>query len=103
MQRQSYSTGWAQTFQKRALAGIEGTTSSQSTTIGWACTGQLCLNPIMKEEYFKILKEVRETYNIPDELVYGADETGIQSGIGMTERVIRPAGAKMQHQQCSGR
>ena len=27
---------------------------------------------------------------------------GIQSGIGVTERVIGPAGAKMQHQQRSG-
>jgi hypothetical protein len=41
-------------------------------------------------------------YNIPDELVYGADETGIQGGIGVTERVIGPAGAKIQHQQRSG-
>lgn len=49
-----------------------------------------------------MLKEVREKYNIPDELVYGADETGIQSGIGMTEQVIGPAGAEIQHQQRSG-
>jgi hypothetical protein len=60
------------------------------------------VNPVTKEEYFTILKEVREKYNIPDELVYGADETGIQSGIGITERVIGPAGAKIQHQQRSG-
>ena len=60
------------------------------------------VNPITKEEYFKILKEARETYDIPDELVYGADETGIQSGIGVTERVIGPARAKLQHQQRSG-
>ncbi|KAF8227777.1 hypothetical protein L208DRAFT_1021547, partial [Tricholoma matsutake] len=60
------------------------------------------VNPITKEEYFAILKEVRERYNIPDELVYGADETGIQSGIGVTEWVIGPAGAKIQHQQQSG-
>ena len=57
------------------------------------------VNPVTKEEYFIILKEVREKYNIPDELVYGADETGIQSGIGVTEWVIGPAGAKIQHQQ----
>jgi hypothetical protein len=59
-------------------------------------------NPITKEEYFRVLKEVRETNNIPDELVYGADETGIQSGIGITERVIGPAGGNIQHQQQSG-
>jgi Tc5 transposase DNA-binding domain len=60
------------------------------------------VNPVTKEEYFMILKEVREKYNIPDELVYGADETGIQSGIGVTERVIGSVGAKLQHQQRSG-
>ena len=60
------------------------------------------VNPITKAEYFKLLKEVREEYDIPDELVYGADETGIQTGIGVTERVIGPAGAKIQHQQRSG-
>jgi hypothetical protein len=52
------------------------------------------VNPIMKEEYFRMLKEVREKYNIPDELVYGVDEIGIQLGIGVTEQVIGPAGAK---------
>ena len=57
------------------------------------------VNPVTKEEYFRILKEVREKYNIPDELVYGADEIEIQSGIGVTEWVIGPAGAKIQHQQ----
>jgi hypothetical protein len=60
------------------------------------------VNPVTKEEYFRILKEAREKNNIPDELVYGADETGIQAGIGVTERVIGPAGAKIQHQQRSG-
>ena len=57
------------------------------------------VNPVTKEEYFRMLKEVWEKYNIPDELVYGADETGIQSGIGITEWVIGPAQAKIQHQQ----
>ena len=60
------------------------------------------VNPVTKAEYFAILKQVREDFNIPDELVYGADETGIQSGIGVTERVIGPASVKMQHQQRSG-
>ncbi|KAI0274198.1 hypothetical protein BGY98DRAFT_1117181 [Russula aff. rugulosa BPL654] len=60
------------------------------------------VNPVTKEEYFRLLKEVIEEYNIPDELVYGADETGIQVGIGVTERVIGPAGASIQHQQRSG-
>ena len=49
-----------------------------------------------------MLKKVREDFDICDELIYGADETGIRTGIGVTECVIGPAGAKIQHQQCSG-
>ena len=60
------------------------------------------VNPITKNEYFTILKQLREDFNIPDELVYGADKTGIQTGIGVTERIIGPADANMQHQQWSG-
>lgn len=60
------------------------------------------VNPITKAEYFKIIEDVTQEYGIVDELVYGADETGIQTGIGVTERVIGPAHAKMQHQQRSG-
>ena len=60
------------------------------------------VNPITKDDYFDLLKNIREEYNIPDELVYGADETGIQTGIGVTERVIGPTGSKIQHQQRSG-
>ena len=53
------------------------------------------VNPITKNEYFTILKQLREDFNIPDELVYRADETGIQTGIGVTERVIGPADANI--------
>jgi hypothetical protein len=60
------------------------------------------VNPITKAEYFKILKETWKEYKVPDKLVYGADETGIQTGTGVTERVIGPAGAKIQHQQRNG-
>ena len=60
------------------------------------------VNPITNAEYFEVLREVWEEYDIPDELVYGADETGIQTGIGITEHVIGPAGSKIQHQQRNG-
>lgn len=60
------------------------------------------VNPITKAEYFRLLKKVWEQHNIPDNLVYGADETGIQTGIGIIEHVIGPAGQKMQYQQRSG-
>ena len=66
------------------------------------CSCGHAMNPVTKEEYFRILKVVQEEHNIPDELVYGADKMGIQSGIGVTEWVIGPKGAKIQHQQRSG-
>ncbi|THU76725.1 DDE-domain-containing protein [Dendrothele bispora CBS 962.96] len=39
---------------------------------------------------------------IPPELIYGADETGLQQGIGMSKHVIAGAGNSVQHQQRSG-
>jgi hypothetical protein len=39
---------------------------------------------------------------IADELIYGADESGFQKGIGQKERVIGGKGKKRQHQQRSG-
>ncbi|KAK0245361.1 hypothetical protein EDD85DRAFT_757333, partial [Armillaria nabsnona] len=64
-----------------------------------ACT----VNPYTKEEFFKLLEAVieRDGENniIPPELIYGTDETGIQQGIGVKERVYSPQGAKIQHQQ----
>ncbi|KAF5345607.1 hypothetical protein D9758_015170 [Tetrapyrgos nigripes] len=60
------------------------------------------VNPVTKEEYFNLLKGCREKYNIPDELVYGADESGLQTGIGSKEYVIGRKGASIVHQQRSG-
>ncbi len=60
------------------------------------------VNPITNAEYFEVLGKVRKEYNILDELIYGADETGIQTGIGTTEHVIGPAGSKILHQQRNG-
>jgi hypothetical protein len=39
---------------------------------------------------------------IPAELIYGADKSGFQLGIGQKERVIGACGKKTQHQQRSG-
>lgn len=45
-----------------------------------------CANPIMKEAFFQLAKEVifgdGSEELIPPELIYGVDETGIQSGVG---------------------
>ncbi len=64
------------------------------------------VNPYTKEEFFKLLEAVIEGDGgddiIPPKLIYGTDETGIQQGIGVKERVYGPQGAKIQHQQRSG-
>lgn len=64
------------------------------------------VNPITKKEYFELLERVIEGKGgddrIPDELIYGADESGFQKGIGQKERVIGARGKKRQHQQRSG-
>ncbi|EIW58642.1 DDE-domain-containing protein, partial [Trametes versicolor FP-101664 SS1] len=39
---------------------------------------------------------------IVPECIYGMDETGLQQGVGGTERVIGPSGRKFQYQQESG-
>lgn len=60
------------------------------------------MNPVTKEEFFRLLEDIQEKKNIPDELKYGADETGIQSGIGTTEYVVGRKGKGVQHQQRDG-
>ncbi|KAF5364693.1 hypothetical protein D9758_005625 [Tetrapyrgos nigripes] len=60
------------------------------------------VNLYTKEEFYTLLKDVLEKYDIPPELIYGADETGIQPGIGQKEYVLGPKGASIQHQQRSG-
>lgn len=60
------------------------------------------VNPVTKEEFFQLLKDIRIKYNIPDALVYGADETGIQTGIGTAEYVVGAKGKGVQHQQRDG-
>jgi hypothetical protein len=64
------------------------------------------VNPVTKESYFKLLAEVIEggggDDRIPDDCIYGADESGFQKGIGQKERVFGPTGKKTQHQQRSG-
>lgn len=77
---------WLGMYWSRALDTLRG------------CT----VNPVTKAEYFKIVKQVLKEYNIPDYLVYRADETGIQTGAGVTEHIIGPAGAKLQYQQRNG-
>jgi hypothetical protein len=63
-------------------------------------------NPVAKADYFAKLKAAIKGEEgddpIPDELIYGVDETGIQEGVGCTERVYGESAKKFQHQQRSG-
>ncbi|EJF65281.1 DDE-domain-containing protein, partial [Dichomitus squalens LYAD-421 SS1] len=64
------------------------------------------INPHNTAEYFRLLKEVIEggegEEEVPTELIYGMDETGIQLGVGQSERVLGPKGQSIQYQQRSG-
>ncbi|THU95545.1 DDE-domain-containing protein, partial [Dendrothele bispora CBS 962.96] len=65
------------------------------------------VNPITKEAYFDIVEKAIAGDGtpqdlIPPELMYGADETGLQQGVGMSEHVIAGSGKSVQHQQRSG-
>ena len=64
------------------------------------------VNPATKEAFFKLLESTIKGQDdeepIPAELIYGANETGIQGGIGQKEHVFRAAGKKIQLQQRSG-
>jgi hypothetical protein len=60
------------------------------------------VNPSTNEAWFKLLGDTIKDKNIPEELQYGVDETGVQPGGGLRERVIGPKGKKVQHQQRDG-
>lgn len=64
------------------------------------------VNPHNVDAYFKLLKEAVDGGEgeepIPPECIYGMDETGLQEGVAVAERVIGPVGNKVQYQQRSG-
>jgi hypothetical protein len=63
-------------------------------------------NPHTKKAFFELYEKTVKGEDgeepIPDELIYGADESGIQQGLGTRQRIIGPKGQKVQHQQRSG-
>lgn len=63
-------------------------------------------NPHTKKAFFDLLEEVLAPTEgdgaIPPELIYGADETGIQKGVGVREYVLGPSDGSIVHQQRSG-
>ncbi|KIY48103.1 hypothetical protein FISHEDRAFT_59157 [Fistulina hepatica ATCC 64428] len=66
------------------------------------------VNPVTKESFFDILEVTiwgtSPNDEIPPELIHGADETGLQPGVGVWERVygVHNKGKRVQHQQRSG-
>ncbi|TBU51512.1 hypothetical protein BD310DRAFT_799084, partial [Dichomitus squalens] len=50
----------------------------------------------------KTIKGEEGEEEISPDCIYNMDETGIQEGIGLKERVLGPAGQKVQYQQRSG-
>jgi hypothetical protein len=56
------------------------------------------LNPTVVAEYFKMLKEVIDEYNIPYENIYNMDEKGIQLGIGTRVAALIDRGQKTAYQ-----
>ena len=64
------------------------------------------VNPNSTTAYFDLLEKVLKGSDgedpISPDCIYGMDETGLQQGVGVSERVIGPSGQKRQHQQRSG-
>lgn len=64
------------------------------------------VNPVTKKVYFDLLEKVingdEENIPIEPDCIYEMDETGLQEGVGVAERVIGAAGQKVQYQQGSG-
>ena len=54
--------------------------------VKWSSTLEKCcaasLNPTLVNEFYNLLEETINTYNIPAENIYNMDEKGIQLGIG---------------------
>ena len=76
----------------------------------WTCTLDgscaYAVNPTTTKVYFNLLEKVLKggegEETLPPECIYGMDETGLQQGVGVSERVIGPAGQKVQYQQRGG-
>lgn len=74
------------TYWSRPLDTARGRAVNENTNTAW----------------YNIFIDTKTTNNVPDELLYGSDETGILPGGGTTQRVIGRKGKKVQHQQRSG-
>jgi Tc5 transposase DNA-binding domain/helix-turn-helix, Psq domain len=73
---------WVQRFRTRHPdLKVRWTTSMEK------CRAQ-ALNRTAVEEFYVVLRELIEKYNIPPENIYNMDEKGLQLGIGMKIRVL---------------
>lgn len=57
------------------------------------------VNPALVEEFYDLLDAEYEKHDFLEEHVYGADESGMTTGVAQKERVIGGVGKKTQHQK----
>ena len=69
-----------ETWPKQFIARHADVKVKWTTPLEWSHAQGL--NPTIVAEYFKILKEVIDEYDIPHEKIYNMDEKGVQLGIG---------------------
>ena len=60
------------------------------------------VNPTANAKWQELLRQLLEDFNLQAEDIYGTDETGFMTGVGLKERVIGRRGKKVQHQQRGG-
>lgn len=65
-------------------------------------TRSRAVNENTNEAWFGLYRDTKTKFDVPDDLIYGSDETGILPGGGTTQRMIGGKGKKVQHQQRSG-
>ena len=77
----------------------------ESLNTYWTCpldsVRSQAVNENTNDTWFNIYHHTKTKYNVPDERLYGGDETGFLSGGGNTQQVIGGKGNKVQHQQRS--
>jgi len=60
------------------------------------------VNENTHKSWCDLLKDTLEKYNIDEDCIWGADETGFQPGHGLKDRVIGAVKQKIQHEQGDG-
>ncbi|OCH84012.1 hypothetical protein OBBRIDRAFT_799449 [Obba rivulosa] len=89
-----------------AQYGTEFWSSRGYWSYGLNTTRARAVNTHTHDTFYDLLEEAIEGEDnkepIEADCTYGADETSMQKGIGVTKRVFGEPGKGVQHQQCSG-